>query len=96
MPEIIGHRTDRVHPIPPFSAAFGLPQERVGEEAGPDRIRAAMLAQRRILLLTDASEVARPPAGKRDHAKTAVLEKHFKVVADVQVRGRRVTVYERR
>ncbi|MFC8094965.1 glycosyltransferase family 39 protein [Streptomyces sp. NPDC057301] len=67
-----------------------------GEEAGPDRIRAAMLAQRRILLLTDASEVARPLAGKRDHAKTAVLEKHFKVVADVQVRGRRVTVYERR
>lgn len=67
-----------------------------GKEAGPDRIRAAMLAQRRILLLTDASEVARPLAGKRDHAKTAVLEKHFKVVADVQVRGRRVTVYERR
>ncbi|MEU9051467.1 hypothetical protein AB0D37_13795 [Streptomyces sp. NPDC048384] len=55
-----------------------------------------MLAQRRMLLLTDAAEVARPLAGKRDHAKTAVLEKHFKVVADVQVRGRRVTVYERR
>ncbi|MGW6735969.1 glycosyltransferase family 39 protein [Streptomyces sp. NPDC055013] len=67
-----------------------------GEEAGPERIRAAMLAQRRILLVTDASEVARPLAGKRDRAKTAVLKKHFKVVADVQVRGRRVTVYERR
>ncbi|MFE5891585.1 hypothetical protein ACFQ6E_21905 [Streptomyces sp. NPDC056462] len=67
-----------------------------GEEAGPERIRAAMLTQRRILLVTDAPEVARPLAGKRDRAKTAVLNEHFKVVTDVQVRGRRVTVYERR
>lgn len=67
-----------------------------GHEAAPDRIRAAMLAQRRILLVTDAPEVARPLVGKRDHAKAAVLKKHFKVVTDVQVRGRRVTVYERR
>ncbi|WP_328430422.1 glycosyltransferase family 39 protein [Streptomyces sp. NBC_00443] len=67
-----------------------------GVEAGPERTRAAMLAQRRILLVTDAPEVARPLVGKRDHAKAAVLKKYFKAVADVQVRGRRVTVYERR
>ncbi|WP_371258588.1 hypothetical protein [Streptomyces sp. CC53] len=66
-----------------------------GEEAGPDRIRAAMLAQRRILLVTDAQQVARPVAGARDKAKAAVLEEHFTAVADHQVRGRRVTVYER-
>lgn len=66
-----------------------------GEEADPARIRAAMLDQRRILLVTDVPEVARTVTAERDKAKTAVLKKHFKVVADVQVRGRRVTVYER-
>ncbi|MGW1358433.1 glycosyltransferase family 39 protein [Streptomyces chartreusis] len=66
-----------------------------GEEADPARIRAAMLAQRRILLVTDVPEVARAVTAERDKVKTAVLKKHFKVVADVQVRGRRVTVYER-
>ncbi|WP_330459905.1 glycosyltransferase family 39 protein [Streptomyces sp. NBC_00820] len=66
-----------------------------GEEAAPRRIRAAMLAQRRILLVTDAAEVARPVRGGRDGAKTAVLRGYFTVVADAQVRGRRVTVYER-
>ncbi|GAA3562616.1 glycosyltransferase family 39 protein [Streptomyces osmaniensis] len=66
-----------------------------GEEADPARIRAAMLDQRRILLVTDALEVARGVTAERDEAKTAVLKKYFKVVADVQVRGRRVTVYER-
>ncbi|WP_330356162.1 glycosyltransferase family 39 protein [Streptomyces chartreusis] len=66
-----------------------------GEEADPARIRAAMLAQRRILLVTDMPEVARAVTAERDKVKTAVLKKHFKVVADVQVRGRRVTVYER-
>ncbi|WP_215457031.1 glycosyltransferase family 39 protein [Streptomyces sp. ATCC 21386] len=65
-----------------------------GEEAGPARIRTAMLAQRRILLVTDASGVARPSAG-RDKVKAAVLKEHFTVVADEEVRGRRLVVYER-
>lgn len=66
-----------------------------GVEAGPDRIRAAMLAQQRILLVTDAVPVAQPVVTKRDRAKMAVLRDYFVVVADRQVRGRRVTVYER-
>ncbi|MFF5568006.1 hypothetical protein ACFY7Z_26120 [Streptomyces sp. NPDC012623] len=66
-----------------------------GVEADPDRIRAAMLAQRRILLVTDAARVARPVTARRDRTKLAVLEEHFTAVADRQVRGRRVTVYER-
>ncbi len=66
-----------------------------GVEADPARIRAAMLAHRRILLVTDAPEVARPLSNKRDEVKAAVLEEHFRVVADERVRGRRVTVYER-
>ncbi len=67
-----------------------------GVEAGPDRIRAAMLAQHRILLVTDATEVAKPVSAERDRVKTSVLRSYFTVVADEQVRGRRVTVYERR
>ncbi|MFE7460342.1 glycosyltransferase family 39 protein [Streptomyces sp. NPDC057554] len=67
-----------------------------GVEADADRIRTAMLAQRRILLVTDAPRVARPVRGARDRTKAAVLEKYFAVVGDQQVRGRRVTVYERR
>ncbi|MFC9060756.1 glycosyltransferase family 39 protein [Streptomyces sp. NPDC057074] len=66
-----------------------------GEEADPAGIRSAMLAQRRILLITDAPGVARPPSAERDKAKTAVLEEYFTVVGDEQVRGRRLTVYER-
>ncbi|MDF3144370.1 MULTISPECIES: glycosyltransferase family 39 protein [unclassified Streptomyces] len=66
-----------------------------GEEAGPARIRSAMLAQRRILLVTDVPAVARPVSAERDKMKAAVLKEHFKVVADIQVRGRRVTAYER-
>ncbi|MCD9903834.1 glycosyltransferase family 39 protein [Streptomyces sp. MT29] len=67
-----------------------------GTEARPDRIRAAMLAQGRILLVTDAPGVARPPATERERAKASVLRTHFRPVADEQARGRRVTVYERR
>ncbi|MFD8805405.1 hypothetical protein [Streptomyces sp. NPDC059597] len=66
-----------------------------GVEAGPGRIRDAMLRERRILLVTDAPEVARPVAGRRDKAKRDVLERYFTPVADEWVRGRRVTVYER-
>ncbi|MGW3204500.1 glycosyltransferase family 39 protein [Streptomyces sp. NPDC001135] len=67
-----------------------------GEETGPARIRTAMLAERRILLVTDATGVAQPVTAQRDSVKLSVLEKYFTVVADEQVRGRRVTVYERR
>jgi mannosyltransferase len=66
-----------------------------GEEASPEHIRTAMPAQRRIMLITDTPEVARPASAARDKEKIAVLEKCFTVVADEQVRGRRVTVYER-
>ncbi|WP_405426861.1 hypothetical protein [Streptomyces erythrochromogenes] len=67
-----------------------------GEEAQPARIREALLEQRRVLLVTDSSEVAKAPSAERDKAKTAVLRERFAVVEDRQVRGRRVTVYERR
>lgn len=67
-----------------------------GLEAGPGRIRADLLTQRRILLVTDAHEVARPLSGARDEAKVSVLRTFFTAVADRQVLGRRVTVYERR
>ncbi|WP_391647770.1 hypothetical protein [Streptomyces violarus] len=66
-----------------------------GEEASPERIRTAMLAQRRIMLITDVPEVARPVSAERDKEKIAVLKECFTVAADKQVRGRRVTVYER-
>ncbi|GAA3802653.1 glycosyltransferase family 39 protein [Streptomyces coacervatus] len=67
-----------------------------GIEESPARIRAAMLSQRRILLVTDAPRVAKPIAAERDRAKASVLRTYFTAVADKQVRGRRVTVYERR
>ncbi|MET9802291.1 hypothetical protein [Streptomyces sp. NPDC006368] len=66
-----------------------------GVEASPARIRAAMLAQQRILLITDAARVTRPVAAERDRTKASVLERYFTPVTDEQVRGRRVTVYER-
>jgi mannosyltransferase len=65
-----------------------------GVEASPARIRAAMLAQQRILLITDATTVAKPVSAERDRVKMSLLRKCFAVVADEQVRGRRVTVYE--
>jgi mannosyltransferase len=65
-----------------------------GLEATPDQIRAAMLARHRILLVTDTPRVARPVTAERDKMKASVLKKYFRAVADEQVRGRRVTVYE--
>ncbi|MFJ9573489.1 glycosyltransferase family 39 protein [Streptomyces bacillaris] len=67
-----------------------------GVEAEPARIRAAMLTHRRILLVTDAPAVSRPPATERDRMKRSVLRNHFRIVTDGQTRGRRVTLYERR
>ncbi|MFJ3085398.1 hypothetical protein [Streptomyces sp. NPDC086838] len=67
-----------------------------GVEAEPARIRAAMLAEPRILLVTDTPEAARPEAERREKVKAAVLRDHFSVIADERVRGRRVTLYERK
>ncbi|ELP70797.1 putative membrane protein [Streptomyces turgidiscabies Car8] len=67
-----------------------------GVEASSAHIRAVILAQQRILLVTDAARVARPVTAKRDKTKISVLTKYFTAVADEQVRGRRLTVYERR
>ncbi|WP_234542684.1 glycosyltransferase family 39 protein [Streptomyces shenzhenensis] len=67
-----------------------------GVEAAPARIRAAILAEHRILLVTDAARVARPVTAAGDRTKTAMLRRYFTPVADEQIRGRRVTVYERR
>ncbi|MGW0788992.1 hypothetical protein ACWD04_12215 [Streptomyces sp. NPDC002911] len=65
-----------------------------GVEASSARVRTAMLAQRRIVLVTDATRVARPTRGERDRTKIEVLNEYFTPVSDAQVRGRRVTVYE--
>lgn len=68
-----------------------------GEEASPARIAAALREQRRVLLVTDSGKAADKPSGSAaDRAKAAVLRAEFTVVEDRQVRGRRVTVYERR
>ncbi|WP_406486493.1 glycosyltransferase family 39 protein [Streptomyces sp. NBC_01563] len=66
-----------------------------GIEANPVEIRAAMLAQQRILLVTDATHVAKPVTAERDKMKILMLKQYFSVVSDEQVRGRRVTVYQR-
>ncbi|MFB8137415.1 glycosyltransferase family 39 protein [Streptomyces mirabilis] len=66
-----------------------------GVEASPARIRTAMLAQRRIVLITDAKNVATPVSAERDRVKLAVLKKYFTIVEDMQIRGRRATVYKR-
>ncbi|MEV7232482.1 glycosyltransferase family 39 protein [Streptomyces sp. NPDC051020] len=65
-----------------------------GVEASPSQVRTAMLAQRRILLVTDATQVARLTKGERDRTKIEVLSTYFTLVSDEQVRGRRVAVYE--
>ncbi|MGW6707398.1 glycosyltransferase family 39 protein [Streptomyces sp. NPDC054956] len=67
-----------------------------GEEAAPADIRAALREQRRVLLVTDAGAKAKAPGAAADKAKAAALAAEFTVVEDRQVRGRRVTVYERR
>ncbi|WP_030759380.1 glycosyltransferase family 39 protein [Streptomyces sp. NRRL F-2664] len=67
-----------------------------GEEVPPVLIREALLGQRRVLLVTDAAKVAKAPSAERDKVKTAVLRERFTAVEDRQLRGRRVTVYERR
>ncbi|MFG2138375.1 hypothetical protein [Streptomyces sp. NPDC048650] len=65
-----------------------------GVEAAPGRIRAAMLAHRRIVVVSDI--VSSPaPSTPRDLVKRAVLRSHFTRSAGTGTGGRRVTVYER-
>ncbi|MER6995467.1 glycosyltransferase family 39 protein [Streptomyces sp. NPDC000410] len=66
-----------------------------GVEWSPTRIRTEMLAQQRIVLVTDAAKVSKPTSSVRDGTKLSTLRQYFTPVADEQVRGRRVTVYER-
>ncbi|QIJ66721.1 hypothetical protein G7Z13_22900 [Streptomyces sp. JB150] len=66
-----------------------------GVEAGPERIRAALLGHRRVLLVTDAAAVARPVTAERERVKSSVLSTYFRPVYDEETRGRRLTVYER-
>lgn len=66
-----------------------------GLEADPGQIRAAMLAQRRILLVTDGPQEATSETAERDKMKISVLKQYFSIVAAKQTHGRRVTVYER-
>lgn len=66
-----------------------------GVEGSPQQIRAAILSQQRIMLLTDAPEAAKPVTAQRDKTKLSLLRQNFTAVADTQVRGRRLTVYER-
>ncbi|MCX5140920.1 glycosyltransferase family 39 protein [Streptomyces sp. NBC_00338] len=65
-----------------------------GVEGSPDRIAHAMLAARRILVVSD---VGAPPATTdRDRAKQRVLKAHFVRCSETVTGGRQVTVYERR
>ncbi|MFE1267230.1 hypothetical protein [Streptomyces sp. NPDC058758] len=67
-----------------------------GVEWDAARIRTEMLARQRVILVTDAGDASGPAVSARDGAKLSTLREHFRPVADEQVRGRRVTVYERR
>ncbi|MFG3104348.1 hypothetical protein ACGFZL_28050 [Streptomyces sp. NPDC048182] len=66
-----------------------------GLERTPEQIRAAMLARKRIVLVTDAYSVARPPGTARERVKQQVLDQYFHPVDRTQSGGRRVMVYER-
>ncbi|MEV6803912.1 hypothetical protein [Streptomyces sp. NPDC051132] len=66
-----------------------------GVEARAADLRTAMLAERHIVLVTDATGAARAAVTEQDKTKMSVLRSHFTPVADRQVRGRRVTLYER-
>ncbi|MDQ1010231.1 mannosyltransferase [Streptomyces sp. V4I23] len=67
-----------------------------GVEWDAARIRTEMLARQRIVLVTDAEDASKPASSARDRTKISTLREYFRPVADEQVRGRRVTVYERR
>ncbi|MFF9070140.1 glycosyltransferase family 39 protein [Streptomyces sp. NPDC014891] len=64
-----------------------------GVEADPGRIRTAMLAEQRILLVTDVPGI--PVNTERDKTKMSVLKQYFAIVAVKRTHGRQVRVYER-
>ncbi|TJZ59007.1 hypothetical protein FCH28_02350 [Streptomyces piniterrae] len=65
-----------------------------GVEAAPPRIRAAMLARKRIVVVTDIGSTP-APATPRDRAKLATLAQHFTLTSSAEAGGRRVLVYVR-
>ncbi|MFC5149916.1 glycosyltransferase family 39 protein [Streptomyces aureoversilis] len=66
-----------------------------GLEIPPAQIRKAMLARKRIILVTDAYAVARPLGTERERAKQQILDRYFHKSHQTQVNGRRITVYDR-
>ncbi|WP_328312038.1 glycosyltransferase family 39 protein [Streptomyces sp. NBC_00442] len=64
-----------------------------GVEKEPARIARAVAAQRRVILVTDATGVS---TNEGDRAKRRALDTHFVCVSDTRVHGRRVAVYEHR
>ncbi|GAX53397.1 membrane protein [Streptomyces olivochromogenes] len=64
-----------------------------GVEGTPEQITNAMLAVRRIVVVSDENASA---TTERDRAKRRVLQAHFVRCSETDERGRRVTVYERR
>ncbi|MFI9048431.1 hypothetical protein [Streptomyces sp. NPDC053427] len=68
-----------------------------GIEAAPARIPTAMLAHKRIVLVSDITDTGGSAAASasRDRAKRAVLARHFTPLTSAETGGRRITVYER-
>ncbi|WP_078599674.1 glycosyltransferase family 39 protein [Streptomyces violens] len=67
-----------------------------GTEQPSARIRAEMLAHRRIVLVTDAAPATSRPVPAREAMKKRVLARHFARVGTTETRGRRVDVYVRK
>ncbi|MET9296693.1 glycosyltransferase family 39 protein [Streptomyces sp. NPDC003077] len=67
-----------------------------GVETTAERIRTAMLAKSRILLVTDAGRVPPRTAPAREKLKLRVLADHFRQVGVVETGGRRVEVFEKK
>ncbi|MFH8747360.1 glycosyltransferase family 39 protein [Streptomyces rimosus] len=65
-----------------------------GVEGSPEHIRTAMLAEHRIVVVTDTRRAA-PPAPVREAEKLRVLARHFKLTERTDSVGRRVEVYEK-
>ncbi|WP_438489981.1 glycosyltransferase family 39 protein [Streptomyces sp. S186] len=66
-----------------------------GIEAGPDAIRVAMLAQPRIVLVTDPDVASRDLASEREATKRRTLDEHFIHTGIWKAGGRLVEIYER-
>ncbi|MEU4172806.1 hypothetical protein AB0F46_38720 [Streptomyces sp. NPDC026665] len=66
-----------------------------GIEATPARIRAALLRQNRIVVVSDSDISQHRGRAGRDVAKREAITEHFVLCDETQVRGRHVAVYER-